>query len=1279
MCEHMHNLNSRNKITPFTACTAYTEKAARVRPRGVEIAHGQRGLVNQKEPLSSAESRALFRALLERAWIAVVPRARVRVDSADHCVVMVASVDHRPIEKRLIATQLLLAMARMPCAAAECSDPRAANFPSGDAAHCIYDCVALRLHYFPEMAEAEAATKYQCFVYDALSGAWPAALLALRDGDKKIHVPEDESWVIQGLSNSPGAPVSLEARFVSGATLMPWEWAPGAAPRICGCVNLTASDCDCGESIPQSNASIVMRHIRFSLQDTVAAAGLASFLSYEGGDNSLLAFDHVVWSNWTTPLDFIVAVHSRRVYFPGFEGGVRMAFSGCTVQDSAAGARSAFLFIFNIWPVQLRIEDTLFANNFFPYGLVYHSGAAWCGWECGYVTGTGRDLARTLLTGNSSMVLRDVSLVNSTLTRGSGIMLFSPGSFPFHPSTWQHVLVDGLTCSGTNGQTTPCLLVMWQSGNIVQTYRRLDILDNSASGGGEGETHVVRLIVPIGEAWTFGELNQAQGSEGEIWNPTNWMYRSISELSHSVFENNVGGALAVDNGADGGFIKFLIHHVVFRGNSALLGGALYRKKRDRSSVTFESCLFEDNVAFAAGGAMYIDNGATVRDCVFHNNAVRNVPGDTLRVMVTVDLGNDVGVGTVMRPIWRIDEGLVFGNFTYFPNQLYVEVVELAVGRHTLHTGIEYSGQLNCRGEGVHCNYINKRWGRSTIQVATLDSVLVLPFEPHVNSYGTDANGNDVLSMIPETNNSDRIAAIWAETNQTQSLDEDHVPEAGPVDFEVLSGLGGAICSKTGLYDGQSIRIIDSRFSDNLAYQGSAIAAIAVPLLHVYNTTIDGGDTAVMTKEYLPVDCNTSPCLDGQYCEYLSFSLSCFECGINEISNGIVCSACPPGTQPHENRRSCVACTGNTFSTVGLCSPCEAGAKQVDHRACAPCPANQLPTAAGDRCVCDGLHYNTSRGGTIVCYASGEEWVDSGGATAECMPCPGCVACAVDEPTTVKPDFSVSTTAIAQGVAFDELKGQRDVFACASEGACIGTPLGSCSSTTAGPLCRNCATGFSRSGFSGPCSPCTETLGAILVVVVVIAIFGLLLALLYKLASLSGELVEQGVDEVERVVSSVTTLSKVWIGLAQIVSQLEFSMDVDWPGVFRWFVDILKLFSLDVLGLFDIGCVHQYDYYNKFTFAVLLMPALISGIFVIYLVETKAKKDDPRIVERCFQMALTTIFLSYPFVSSSIFQGFSCRSLGSNEQWLSVDFQINCDSDDYSVFYIFGLFAVAVFP
>jgi hypothetical protein len=164
-------------------------------------------------------------------------------------------------------------------------------------------------------------------------------------------------------------------------------------------------------------------------------------------------------------------------------------------------------------------------------------------------------------------------------------------------------------------------------------------------------------------------------------------------------------------------------------------------------------------------------------------------------------------------------------------------------------------------------------------------------------------------------------------------------------------------------------------------------------------------------------------------------------------------------------------------------------------------------------------------------------------------------------------------------------------------------------------------------------------------------FGLLLTLLYQLSS-------PGTDAVGRM-SAMITLSKVWIGLVQIVSQLEFSLEVDWPAAFDWFVDLLKLFSLDLLGLIDIGCVH-HDFYNKFVFALLLMPLLIGAIGVIYLVQNKKGADG--INERCFQMALIAIFLSYPTVSSTVFQGFSCHSLGSDEQWLAVDFQVNCDSD-----------------
>jgi hypothetical protein len=297
---------------------------------------------------------------------------------------------------------------------------------------------------------------------------------------------------------------------------------------------------------------------------------------------------------------------------------------------------------------------------------------------------------------------------------------------------------------------------------------------------------------------------------------------------------------------------------------------------------------------------------------------------------------------------------------------------------------------------------------------------------------------------------------------------------------------------------------------------------------------------------------------------------------------------------------------------------------------------------------------------------------------------------------------VSTTAVAQALDLDQLEGQRDVFACAIHGTCTGTPLGSCSVETAGPLCRNCAAGFSRSGFAGPCAPCAEALGVALAVSAGMVVFGLLLALLYKISTPA--------TNAMGFMGSLTTLSKVWIGLVQIVSQLEFSLDISWPGSFDWFVDLLKLFSLDMLGLLDIGCV-SYTFYDKFTFAALMMPVFICAIGIIYVVQSKRVgegSDSDGILERCFQMVLTVAFLSYPTVSSTVrivlrsllllfslpipdphsrsmilweqvFQGFACRSLGVDEQWLSVDFQIDCNSDGYSTFLIFGLFAMALFP
>ena len=115
--------------------------------------------------------------------------------------------------------------------------------------------------------------------------------------------------------------------------------------------------------------------------------------------------------------------------------------------------------------------------------------------------------------------------------------------------------------------------------------------------------------------------------------------------------------------------------------------------------------------------------------------------------------------------------------------------------------------------------------------------------------------------------------------------------------------------------------------------------------------------------------------------------------------------------------------------------------------------------------------------------------------------------------------------------------------------------------------------------------------------------------------------------------------------------------------------------MDLLGFLDIGCVTQYSYMQKFTFAMLLAPLILLGVATTY----RLRKSVDGIVNRCIKMVFLTLFLIYPFVSQTVFQGFSCRRLGEDEEWLEVDFHVSCASDAYTGFKFFGLVGVCVYP
>jgi hypothetical protein len=66
---------------------------------------------------------------------------------------------------------------------------------------------------------------------------------------------------------------------------------------------------------------------------------------------------------------------------------------------------------------------------------------------------------------------------------------------------------------------------------------------------------------------------------------------------------------------------------------------------------------------------------------------------------------------------------------------------------------------------------------------------------------------------------------------------------------------------------------------------------------------------------------------------------------------------------------------------------------------------------------------------------------------------------------------------------------------------------------------------------------------------------------------------------------ILSLCKIGLSLVQIISQLAAPLQLQWPPTFQHFIDLLRVFSFDLLGALDVGCVTSYTYYNKFSFAL----------------------------------------------------------------------------------------------
>eukprot|EP01044_Picomonas_judraskeda_P007032 COSAG03_NODE_734_length_6051_cov_2.406250_2_plen_400_part_00 len=229
----------------------------------------------------------------------------------------------------------------------------------------------------------------------------------------------------------------------------------------------------------------------------------------------------------------------------------------------------------------------------------------------------------------------------------------------------------------------------------------------------------------------------------------------------------------------------------------------------------------------------------------------------------------------------------------------------------------------------------------------------------------------------------------------------------------------------------------------------------------------------------------------------------------------------------------------------------------DFRTCKECLPGQSPDATHSQCVCADGYYNSSAGTNMIkCYAEGETFSVLGmpDTSADCQLCAdtGCTDDAITcsrGTVTLQEGFALSQAGLAQGLVLNDIEGQRNIYECAIKTACRGDdPQVPCGAGYTGPLCDYCAEGYSRPGFNGGCMECSEGLSTAWVV---LAGLGAVVAVtmgLYVVSSVDGETGKMAV---------LVTLGKIAVGLIQVITQLEFCLQLIWPITFRWYVCTLR--------------------------------------------------------------------------------------------------------------------------
>jgi len=173
--------------------------------------------------------------------------------------------------------------------------------------------------------------------------------------------------------------------------------------------------------------------------------------------------------------------------------------------------------------------------------------------------------------------------------------------------------------------------------------------------------------------------------------------------------------------------------------------------------------------------------------------------------------------------------------------------------------------------------------------------------------------------------------------------------------------------------------------------------------------------------------------------------------------------------------------------------------------------------------------------------------------------------------------------------------------------------------------------------------------------------------------------------------NVTFKLKILLGFVQIIMNMAFVLDVEWPRTYTNFIAAFSFINLDFVPWQSVGCVTAFSYYTKLGLIALLPLLLTLALFVCYLLpryfrDYRTHRDDPasfhaarkRSRRRFWKLLLFTLFCIYPNVSSSLLGYFVCRDINGTT-FLLADFSLECYDSRWMSNLPWIIVAILVYP